>query len=163
LVTERFGDRRTFAIEIGPSAGSSTLRVVDIWASGKQLTVNDNLAYVPSLLHAIRRTSAQVRGRSVPPCPFPGMAPEVIFEMLERDKTEFREHYWFLQWDEIVDNVSKYAYLDRESLVLMFAFRGPTHPILEDRGRVFVAAIQVDGLSSVLDAAANLLEKALAH
>jgi hypothetical protein len=116
---------------------------------GKQLTVNDNVAYVPSLLYAIRRTAAKVRGRSVPPCSFPGMAPEVIFELLERDKTAFREHYWFLQWDEIVDNVSKYAYLDRGSLVLMFAFPGPAHPTLEDRGSIFVATIQVDSLRAL--------------
>jgi hypothetical protein len=161
-MTERFGDRNTFAVEVGPGAGSSTLRVVDIWAAGKQLTVNDNVAYVPSLLYAIRGTAAQVRGRSVPSCPFPGQSPEVVFELLERDETEFREHYWFLQWGEIVDNVSKYAYLDHESLVLMFALRAPTPPMPDDRGRVFVATIHVDVFSQVLDAAANLLQQAVA-
>lgn len=161
-MTERFGDRSTFAIEIGPGAGSSALRVVDIWAAGEQLTVDDNVAYVPSLLHAIRRTAARVSERSVPSCPFPGQSPDVIFQLLEHDETEFREQYWFLQWDEILDNVSKYAYLDGASLVLMVSVRRPTHPAPVDRGRVFVATIEVDFFSTVLETAANLLEHSFA-
>jgi hypothetical protein len=33
LMTQRFGDRTTFAVEVGPSM-SADLRVVDLWAAG---------------------------------------------------------------------------------------------------------------------------------
>jgi hypothetical protein len=99
----------------------------------------------------MRGTAGEVRERSVPPCPFPGQSPDVIFQLLERDETEFREHYWFLRWDEIVDNVSRYAYLDHESLVLMFAFRELTYPKRAERGRVFVATIGVADFATVVE------------
>jgi hypothetical protein len=158
-VTERFGDRDTFAIEIGPAAGSAALRAVDLWATGKQLTLDDNVAYVPSLLPAMRRTATDVRERSVPPCPFPGRSPDVIFQLPERDETKFREHYWFLYWDEIVDNVSKHAFLDCDSLVLIFAFRESMYPTLEDQGRAFVATIGVADFVTAVGAAVKLLEQ----
>jgi hypothetical protein len=59
-VIERFGDRETFAVEVGSSAGSAALRVVDIWAAGKRLTVDDNVAYIPSFLPAIRGTATSM-------------------------------------------------------------------------------------------------------
>ena len=120
-MTRRFGDRATFAVEVGPEAGSADLRVVDLWVAGRHLTVRDNVAYVPFLRRVLRETAARVRRREVPPCPFPGHSPDAVFRLLESDRTEFREQFWFLRWGEIVDNVSAYAYLDDE-LVLMVAF-----------------------------------------
>jgi hypothetical protein len=40
LMTQRFGDRTTFAVEVGQSM-SADLRVVDLWAAGKWLTTDD--------------------------------------------------------------------------------------------------------------------------
>lgn len=66
----RVGEQITFAIEIG-EAVSADLRVVDVWTAGKRLTVNDNVAYVPSLCHYLRSAAAQVRRREIRSYPFP--------------------------------------------------------------------------------------------
>jgi hypothetical protein len=123
----RVGDQTTFAIEIG-EAVSADLRVVDVWAAGKRLTIKDNVAYVPYLYHYLRSVAAQVRRHEIRSCPFPGRSPEEIFRKLASDETEFREHYWFMRWSETLDNVSSYAYLDDE-LVIVFAFWRADHPI----------------------------------
>jgi hypothetical protein len=41
----------------------------------------------------------------------------------------------------------------------MFAFWRPTHQAPEDRGRVFVATVEADRFTTVLEKAANLLEQ----
>lgn len=151
----RVGDRTTFAIEIG-EAVSADLRIVDVWAAGKRLTTDDNVAYVPSLLHYLRRAAARVCQREIRPCPFPEHSSEQIFRQLEADETGFREHYWFMRWSEMLDNVSSYAYLDDE-LVIIFAFRRDEHPAPEDRGKVLVAKIPPEHFATILLAAADLL------
>lgn len=134
-----------------------SLRVVDLWAAGKWLTTDDNTAYVPSLYQCMRSTAAQVRQREIQPCPFPERSPEEIFWQLEADETEFRERYWFMGWGEIVDNVSRYAYLD-DDLVIVFAFWRAEHPFPEDLGKVFVARIPPDEFAATLQEAADLLD-----
>lgn len=155
-MTRRFGNRDTFAVEVG-EALSPNLRVVDLWAAGKMLTAYDNVAYVPSLCHYMRFAAAQVRQREIRPCPFPELSPEEIFRRLDADETDFREQYWFMQWSEIVDNVSRYAYLD-DDLVIVFAFRRADHPSPEDLGKVFVARIPPDEFAATLDQAADRLD-----
>ncbi|MGC4750471.1 hypothetical protein ACLQ28_33105 [Micromonospora sp. DT201] len=155
-MTRRFGDRDTFAVEVG-EVESPHLRTVDLWAAGTQLTTDDNSAYVPSLLAAMRSTAARVRQRHVPACPFPGRSPEDVFRLLEQDGTEFRERFWFLQWGEILDNVPRYAYLDGD-LVLVFSFWRPTHPLPDDLGAIFVATIAPDEFVATVLAAADLLD-----
>ncbi|MET7672438.1 hypothetical protein [Micromonospora luteifusca] len=155
-MTRRFGDRATFAVEVG-EVESPHLRTVDLWAAGKQLTTDDNSAYLPSFCPAMRLTAAQVRQRDVPPCPFPGRSPEAVFRLLEQDETAFRERFWFLQWGETLDTVSRYAYLDGD-LVLVFSFWRPTHPIPDDRGTIFVATLPPDEFATTVLAAAELLD-----
>lgn len=155
-MAQRFGDRATFAVEVGPIVPPA-LRVVDLWSAGRRLTIDDNVSYVPFLCSAMRWTAAQVRRREVAPCPFPGRSPEEIFRLLHADETAFRESYWFMQWGEIVDNVSKYAYLGDE-LVLVYAFWRPSHPLPEDRGKVLVARLRPDEFAAALERAADLME-----
>lgn len=155
-MTRCFGDRATFAVEIG-EIESHTLRVVDLWAAGKRLTIDDNSAFVPFLSRIMRSTAAEVRRRDVRPCPFPGRAPEEIFRLLHADETEFREQFWFMQWGETVDNVSTYAYLD-DDLVIVFAFWRATHPFPEDLGKVFVARIPPEEFVATVEEAADLLD-----
>lgn len=155
-MTRRFGDRGTFAVELG-EVESPQLRIVDLWAAGTQLTTDDNSAFLPFFSPAMRSTAAQVRRRDVQPCPFPGRSPEDNFRRLERDKTEFRERFWFMQWGETVDNVSRYAYLDGD-LVLVFAFWRSTHLFPDERGRIFAARIPPDDFVATLVAAADLLD-----
>ncbi|MBV1855922.1 hypothetical protein [Catellatospora tritici] len=153
-MTERIGDRATFAMEIGAYTGG--LRVVDIWAGGKRLTVDDNFAFVPAFLRLIRPDAARVRLRELPPSPFPGRPGEEVFRLLAADE-EQRYEYGFLRWGETVDNVSCVAYLDGE-LVLVFSFWRPTHPVPADRGRIFVARIDPDDFADTVQHAAYVLE-----
>ncbi|MFK3983436.1 hypothetical protein ACI2K4_24010 [Micromonospora sp. NPDC050397] len=157
-MVQQFGDRATFAVEIGEFwGGSSQLRIVDLWAAGKRLTVDDNCAYLPSFTYAMRSTAARVRHGDVGSCPFPGRSPEEIFRLLVADETESREQYWFMQWGPTVDNLSKYAYLDGD-LVLVFTFWRPTHPVPGERDRVFVATIPPADFVATIEAAVGLLD-----
>jgi hypothetical protein len=155
-MTRRLGDRETFAVEVG-EVESAQLRVVDLWAAGKRLTVDDNSAFLPFFCPAMRATAEQVRRGEVEPHPFPGLSPEDNFRRLEENEYEFRQRFWFMEWGETVDNVSRYAYLDGD-LVFTFAFWRPTHPFPADRGRVFTARISPDDFVTTLVAAADMLD-----
>jgi hypothetical protein len=155
-MTRRFGNRATFAVEVG-EVESPQLRIVDLWAAGKRLTTDDNSAFLPSFCGAIRSTAEQVRRGDLRHCPFPGRSPKEIFRLLEQDETEFRERFWFMEWGETVDNVSRYAYLDGD-LVLAFAFWRPTHPFPDDLGTIFVARLPPDEFVTTVLAAAELLD-----
>lgn len=63
-----------------------------------------------------------------------------------------------MEWSEIVDNVSRYAYLDDDYLVVVFAFRRADHASPEDPGKVFVARIPPDEFAATVDQAADLLD-----
>jgi hypothetical protein len=77
--------------------------------------------------------------------------------LLEEDEPEFREQYWFMRWSETVDNVSVYAYLDGD-LVIVFQFWRASHPFPEDLGQVFVARIPPDEFVAIVEEAAGLLD-----
>lgn len=151
-----FGDRDTFAVEFGPIQPPA-LRVVDLWMVGQRLTVDDNVAFVPFLCRAMRSTAAQVRRRGLAACPLPGRSPEEIFRLLQADETAFRESFWFMQWGEILDNVSRYAYLD-DDLVIVFAFWRLLDARGQGRGEVFVATLQPDEFATTVEDAAVLMD-----
>lgn len=152
----RFGNRTTFAVEIGEATGPA-MRVVDLWAADTWLTTDDNEAFVPSFCHYMRGAAMQVRQRLIRPCPFPERSPEETFRLLQADETDFREQYWFMQWSETLDNVSSYAYLDDDELVIVFAFWRAEHPNPEDLGKVFVARMPPDEFAATLLGAADQL------
>ena len=62
-----------------------------------------------------------------------------------------------MHWGETVDNVSMYAYLDDEYLVLTFSFSRPEHPFPEDRDKVFSVKIRPDEFVATLLSAVDLL------
>lgn len=164
-MTRRFGDRARFAVEVGgvwpppPDVATGDLRTVDLWAGGKWLTVDDNTAYLPSFIHFLRSTAAQVRRRDVSPCPFPDRSPEAILRLLDADdETDFRERFWLLHWGPTVDNVRSYVYRDGDDLVIVFAYWRAHHPFPEDLGKVFVAGIPADEFAGVLEEAADFLD-----
>jgi hypothetical protein len=82
-MTRRFGDRARFCVEVGEV--SHNLRVVDLWAGGKWLTTDDNFAFPPTFIHAIRTTAAQVRRGEVSPC-FPADLGEVFVGRIPPDE-----------------------------------------------------------------------------
>jgi hypothetical protein len=155
-MAKRFGGRATFAVEVG-QLQPSDLRIVDLWAAGTLLTTNDNTAYVPSFSPSLRSSAARVRRREARPCPFPERSPEQNFQRLHADQTGFREQYWFMHWGETVDNVSAYAYLNGD-LVIVFTFQRIQQPFLENCGQVFVARIPPQEFVDTLEAAADFLD-----
>jgi hypothetical protein len=155
-MTRRFGDRATFAVGVG-EIESPALRTVDLWAAGKWLTTDDNVAYVPSFSRYMRLDAERVRRRDVQPCPSPGRALEEIFRSLHTDKTGFREQFWFMRWSETLDNVSAYAYLD-DDLVIVFQFWRTSHPFPEDLGKAFLARLPPDEFVEIVEEAADLLD-----
>jgi hypothetical protein len=146
-MTRQFGGRATFAVEVGGTA-TPGLRVVDLWAAGRRLTVDDNAAHAPSLSYYMRMDAQRVRRHEIPACPFPGREPGEIFRLLHADETEMRQRFWFMRWSEILDNVSTYAYLD-DDLVIVFEFWG--------EAQVFAARIPSEKFVAVIDDATDLL------
>lgn len=153
-MAERFGDRASFAIEVGPHQ-SPDLRTVDLWAGSQRLTRDDNCAFIPCIVLTMQSAASQILHRKLPGCPFPDRTPQEIFQLLHADDSEFRESFWFLQWGEIVDNVELYAYLD-DLLVLMFQFwREPVTRVT--RRKTFVAAMQPDEFVTTVQAAIEMI------
>lgn len=157
---QRFGHRATLAIEVGGlpayvvEAGetqASDVRVVDVWAGGTWLTCHDNAAYVPTLVHHMRGATELVRRREVPRCPFPSQSPAEVFRLLHADDSELREQFWLLRhWDEILDNVETYTWLD-DLLVIAGQIWRPSHT------EVFVARVSPDEFVATVDDAVEFL------
>jgi hypothetical protein len=145
---QRFGVRERFAVEVG-DWWSAQLRYVDLWAGGVYLTRKDNCAFVPSFIHMMRATVAEVRDRTIEPGPCPGRSPQVIHRKLRGNRTGRHERWWFMEWGETVDNVSKYAYADGDDLVLVFTLRPDP--------QVFTARLPMDEFADVVEAAADFL------
>jgi hypothetical protein len=66
-----------------------------------------------------------------------------------------------MHWGETVDNVSSYAYLD-DDLVIVFRFWRAEHPFPEDLVTIFVARIPPDDFAASLDGAADLIDAGFA-
>ncbi|MEV4283098.1 hypothetical protein [Actinoplanes xinjiangensis] len=83
---------------------------------------------------------------------------EIFRLLLADDETDFREQFQLMHWGETVDNVTSYAYLDGDDLMIVFSYWRAEHPFPEDLGEVFVARIPADEFTAVLDRAADLLD-----
>ena len=158
---QSFGHRATFAVEVGGlpaylvEAGQtqvSDFRVVDLWAGGKRLTCHDNAAYTPTLVHHMRSAAELVRQGKVPRRPFPWRSPAEVFRLLHANDSEFREQFRLLShWDEILDNVETYTWLD-DLLVVACRIRQPI------RSEIFVARVPPEEFVATVDEAARLLD-----
>ena len=162
-MTQRFGDRARFSVEIGEITPPS-LRTVDLWAAGKRLTTDDNTVFLPTFIQFLRSTASRVRRRDVSPRPFPERSAEETFQLLNADdETAFREQFWLMHWGETVDNVTSYVYLDDDDLLIVFGYWRAEHPFPEDLGKVFVARIPPDEFAVILDQSADLLDAGFAR
>ncbi|WP_236048431.1 hypothetical protein [Paractinoplanes ovalisporus] len=155
-----FGRRATFAVEVGGlpafavEAGATratNLREVDVWAGGRRLTCHDNTAFVPTLVHHMRSTAELIQQRAIPPSPFPWRSPAEVFRLLNANDSEFRQRFWLLHdWDEILDNVETYAWLD-DQLVIACRIQRPI------RSEVFVARLDPDECVTTINEAVDFL------
>jgi hypothetical protein len=135
---------------------SPALRVVDLWTAGTWVTTDDDVAYVASSSWYMRLDADRVRRRDVGPLPFPGRTPEETFRLPHADETGYQEQFWFMRWSETLDNVSAYAYLD-DDLVIVFQFWRASHSFPNDLGKVSVARIPPDEFVATVEQAADLL------
>jgi hypothetical protein len=128
-----------------------------VYAGGRRLTVDDDVAFVPSVRWLMQDDAERVSAGAVPPNPAVGRTPEEIYEVLHADDTEWREHFWLLQWGPTLDNVLFYAYVEADELVIVFAFCRDQHPGPEEVGRPYIARVGRDRFARDLAAAAAAL------
>ncbi|MGC5004676.1 hypothetical protein ACLQ2L_19640, partial [Streptomyces sp. DT203] len=71
------GDKRRFAAEVGEQG---QLRRVDLWAAGKWLTCDDNMAYVPQFRRDVLDTAAWLQSGEGFSMPFAGLSAEATLK-----------------------------------------------------------------------------------
>ncbi|MGW8600510.1 hypothetical protein ACWGLB_16445 [Streptomyces sp. NPDC055893] len=161
------GDRFRFAAAVGEPG---PLCRVDLWAAGKWLTCDDNMAYVPAFRRAVLDTCAWLRSGEGSPLPFPGLSaeathrrlmaramddadPEVEPEAEPEADYEQRSRFQVLHWGPTTDNVIAHLFREKDDLVITLEFWREehlrNHP--EDSGVVYVVEIQAQEFVSILD------------
>ncbi|MBP2586984.1 hypothetical protein J3A78_007462 [Streptomyces sp. PvR006] len=155
------GDRFRFAAEVGEPG---PLCRVDLWAAGKWLTCDDNMAYVPAFRHGVLDTVARLRSGEGSPLPFAGLSAEDTHRRLtaramddaeaeaEADY-EQRSRFQVLHWGPTTDNVIAHLFREKDNLVITLEFWREEHlrDHPEDAGAVFVVEIQVQEFVRILD------------
>ena len=146
------GDRRRFAAEVGdPGGRSDPLRRVDLWAAGRWLTCDDNVAFVPQFCMSVRGTLDWLRSaRDLSP-PFAGLSLAETHRRLLRIDDGSREQFWFPLWGPTTDNVSGHLFREGDSLSITLEFWRDTHRPPEERGEVFVAELPEAEFVAVLE------------
>ncbi|MEU2079345.1 hypothetical protein [Streptomyces sp. NPDC013489] len=157
------GDRFRFAAEVGEPG---PLCRVDLWAAGRWLTCDDNMAYVPAFRRAVLDTCAWLRSGEGSPLPFPGLSAEATHRRLlaramddaepgVEPEADPEQHGQFqaLLWGPTTDNVIAHLFREKDHLVIMLEFWREehlrNHP--EDAGAVFVVEIQAQEFVGILE------------
>ncbi|MGW4725655.1 hypothetical protein [Streptomyces sp. NPDC004291] len=151
------GDRSRFAVEIG---GPGTLRRVDLWAAGKWLTCDDNMAYVPSFRHAVVDAAARLRSGEGPSLPFAGLSAEAAHRRLRDGDDQLHDGYRFMLWGPTTDNVVAHLFRAGDHLVITLDFWREDHLLdhPEDADTVFVVEIPAEEFTGILGGIAAELD-----
>lgn len=148
----QFGDKQRFAAEVGEFwGGNDQFRRVDLWASGRWLTRDDNVVFIPQFCMSVRDTLNWLRSGCDLSRPFAGMPPAEIHRWLLELDDGSREQFWFPLWGPTTDNISGHVFRDGESLSITLEFWRETHKPTEERGEVFVAEVPEAELICVLE------------
>ncbi|WP_329111984.1 hypothetical protein [Streptomyces sp. NBC_01353] len=159
------GDKFRFAAEVGEPA---PLCRVDLWAAGKWLTCDDNMAYVPQSRRDVLDTPAWLRSGEGSPLPFAGLSAEATHRRLVQRagdddpeaEYQLRGRFRVLLWGPTTDNVTAYLFREEDRLVITLSFwRGEhllCHP--EDAGVVFVVEIPSEEFVGILEGIAAALD-----
>jgi hypothetical protein len=124
-VTVTLGVRRRFAAGVGEWDNGP--RQVDLWAAGKWLTCDDNMAFVQQFRLAVLDTAAWLHAGHVSPLPFGGLSPEATHRRLmlragADGETEaeyaFRRRFRIMDWGPTTDNVAAHAFREADRLVV---------------------------------------------
>lgn len=159
------GDKFRFAAEVGKSG---PLCRVDLWAVGRWLTCDDNVAYAPQFRRDVLDSAAWLRSGEGSRLPFADMSAEATHRLFvqsagddepEADYT-LRSRYRALLWGPTTDNVSAYLFREGDRLVITLEFWREEHLLNhpEDVGAVFVVEVPVEEFAGILDSIASALD-----
>lgn len=160
------GDKSRFAAEVGEPGA---LCEVDLWAAGKWLTCDDNMAYTPQFRRDVLDTASWLRSGAGVPLPYAGLSAEATHRRFRQhagdDESEvdyqLRSTCRVLLWGPTTDNVLAHLFREEDQLVITLEFWREKHLLSrpEDRGAVFVARIPsgefigiLEGIAAALDA-----------
>lgn len=156
-----FGDRSTFAIELGNSDDvSPDLRTVDVYADGRWLTCDDNVVYLPQFIGSLNddldwAITPEGDKRDTPP--FPDRSPvENHREMLRLaiDDNDLHLFHSFMDWGPTSDNVSMHLFRIDGTAHRPFSFWRESHHDPTERDTIYCARLSVDDLRVTLHRAA---------
>lgn len=154
-----FGKKSRFAAEVGDSRlGSPLLRRVDLWAGGRWLTCDDNTAFVPQFRADVQRTLEWLRSEPDLSPPFSGMPLDEAHRRLSASTEREGARFWFPDWGPTTDNLIGYLFREGDHFLMTFEFWRQEHAVVDERGKVFVAAIPAQEFLGVLEGTLAALE-----
>ena len=160
-MTQRFGERNTFAIELGkPDEASPDLRTVDVYAAGRWLTCADNVAFLPQFIGSL---NDDLNWLITPPTqkrdklPFDTLSPtENHNEMLKiaTEDNDLHLFHRFMDWGPTADNVSMHLFRSDGTASLPFSFWRENHHDPNELETTFCAKLPANDLMTTLHHAA---------
>ena len=143
-MNHRFGGRARFAIEPGPLlSGEPTtgVRVVQLWAAGRELCCDDNHAFVPQFSMSVEATITWLLSDHDLSFPYPELSPEENHRRSRAGEHEERSRHVFMNWGPTTDNLCSFLFRRRADVVITFEFWREARPRPEEIGRVFVVEL----------------------
>lgn len=162
----QLGERERFSIEIGPLlAGDATdgIRTVSIWAAARELTCDDDAAYVPQIVAALDAALRGLRSGADRRLPYPQLSPAENHRRLLPDGPETdgdaHRRYRFMDWGPTTDNVLALLFLTGDRATLTFEFWREHHGRPDELGHVFEVELPLHTLLQILTQAADALRR----
>jgi hypothetical protein len=158
----RFGERATFAVEIGPvdhDASATQVRTVDLWAAGRHLSCDDRDAFVPAFCLSVEATITSLLSDDDRSLPHPELSPEENHRRLSEAEYEDRSPYRFMNWGPTTDNLSALLFRRGPTAIITFEFWRESHPRPDELGRVFTCELAERELLRSLHQAVCLLRQ----
>ncbi|MFJ6510436.1 hypothetical protein ACIQMO_09360 [Streptomyces sp. NPDC091406] len=159
------GDKSRFAAEVGEPG---PLCRVDIWAAGKWLSCDDNMAYVPQFRRDVLNAIDWLRSGEACSLPFTGLSAEATHRRFRQraadDESEadyqLRSRFRVLLWGPTTDNVMAYLFRNKDDLVITLEFWREEHLLShpEDAGAVFRVEIPAEEFTAILEGIAAALD-----
>jgi len=159
-MTHKFGDRERFAIEPGrvlDGTPTNGVRVVELWAAGRELSCDDNHAYVPQFCESVESTITWLLSEHDRSLPAPDLSPEENHRRVRETRYHDRIRFVFMDWGPTTDNLRSFLFRRGLDAVITFEFPRETHPRRDEIGRVFVAELPERQLLHALHQAACVL------
>jgi hypothetical protein len=155
-----YGHLTRFALTVGAIlSDNGGSRRVDVWATDRWLTCDDNSMYVPHFAGCLQHPVGYLlsdpqsrRGRPYPELPVADNYRRLRGEA-KTDNTEYLA-YRFMDWGPTADIVGMLLFREEGTAYLPFSFWRPDHHDPSELGQVFVAKLPEWELAGVLHDAA---------